>query len=356
MSSPEQSSFLQRAKMSAVGVGVAVAGLAIYNNFDNLPECVKSPGWDACMPDADIGRQAAADTDIGDFEKVFEDQTGTVAVQTFGEVAIGIGGTKSTLDYDEKSLWDFAGDVDATMYWNRRGDSVQKILYNPCIRTDEDYSNAGGELPKTIDGKNPGAEPRQAPSSVLNYKIDVVERGDNAGKVSGVTVNSGVLDTCYVRMDEGPENYLNFTYNGSNQTSVGTHEDATFRWMVNSLALAYAKAEACPEEVVDMEAVREKIARTVLGDAVAAYPELAQELAKAHDEGKFDVKILSPQFRSSYYRKQLAKLAKEIDNRERSFPNERQDNETYPMNASIGGFKVTKCSVSEPVSVTRKGE
>ncbi len=357
----EKLSNYQKAKR-VIGVGfIGVVGIAAVNNSDIIPDCVSS-GFerDECLPDINMPEvsaehQAPAEVTIGDLEKEYEDQSGTVEAQVYGEVTVGVGGSKSKVDYDEKSLFrDFAGDVDATNYWNRNGNRVQRIIYNPCIRTADDYRNTAIKPIKSADESKNIEEEKQASPVEFKYVVDVIERGPNAGFVNSVTIDAGYIDACFARQEVSAQNSLNFEANKDNQRPVGKHEDATFRWMIESLTLAYAQAEACPEEVVDVSVIRQSIKELVLGRAIANNPEMATKITDAFENGRFVLELDGPEARRAFYRQELRVLASEISAMDRSFPNEEKGGKTYPLDVKLGDFAVTQCEIVSDIEIVEK--
>lgn len=334
-------------KVISIGVvcGIGWVGLGILKSqYEWVPDCAFPNPFD-CVPSGKLGPARA---EFGDMSVDSEDITGTVQARTFGEITMQIMVEESTFDYDDDSLFDYAGDIDATVYYNHDSDTLTEVVYNPCIIIDdgEEAPEAQAEHPYTGEAGITFNEPLEAPRTEINYVVDLDPTGTN---IERVMVESGYLDACYVRIPNTPGNQDLWTNHHSNQTSFGSTQLATFRWMMDELITQYAASEACPEQLIPPAQVEEAIKELVIGDFIISHPN--QEISIRNTE--WDMDIQGPEVRQGQRREELANTREEFESMDRSFENENGDD--FPLkHPTIGNFETYACALeaSEQFQVT----
>ncbi|HTE22878.1 MAG TPA: hypothetical protein VK674_07645 [Candidatus Limnocylindria bacterium] len=308
------------------------------------------PNLLACAPEFSLGQQTPAHAEFGDLNVQAHELTGKAEILSLGEVTILIGGDRSTFDWDDPQLID-SPDIDATLYWNRDGDKTTSVLFNPCIKLSDDYEE--GINPNAVSeiGADGTAVEPSGPAGTVEYAVDVVDtpaRAEQTGKPIGtplsVRVNAGILDSCFGRIPNTPENNSVWAPDHDNQTQFGGAEEATFRWQQNQLILHYALREACGESELNMDAVEQRVAEAVIGDIVLRPDVNIEEtqLRQLWEGDEFDVMIQPPDVRREFYEKQFEDVKDQIADMKESFPDE--DGDTHSLEKpDFGSFEVTEC-------------
>lgn len=335
-----------------LGLGLAYGAVGVLDAFNKIPGCL-FPNPKDCLPE---GQQAPAEAAIGDMNIESEDLTGTVVTQTIGEVTMRIGGDKSVFKYDSKSHWDISGplpfvddDTDAWLYWNGNGKQTQSVVYNPCFKLEDDYTNITAAHPEQLSHGSNFQEPTEATNNTVDYRVDVIEEpGPDHGKIRKITIDAGFLDTCFVRVPNTPANQLIWTNSKRNQGMFGSTEAATFRWMVDELVTKYAASQSCPESVLDMAAVESTLEAAVIGRLVLKYPDHAANIGQAVKNDLVEVNILPPEARRAHYQRIFNATQDKIRGMDESFKNPRNGKRYKLEKPTLGNFAVKECAVSKP--------
>jgi len=335
--------------------GLYAAGGIVSRMFDEVPDCI-FPNPFSCA--AELSEDHPQKTEYGGMDVVAEEVSGTASYITYGEVRVSVDGEQSTADFDNPDWWeDFAGDVDATMYAFSEEGQVMTLVYNPCIKKSDDYSGTTTDINPSEDKNSVGGEqPAGSPSGSLSYEVAFHQSGPEVGTVQSVSVDAGILDACFMRIEETPENAAVFNYDNDNQTQFGDAQDITFRYDVRKLATLYAASEACPENVIDLEAVRDDLARTALGDMSAEHPEQATLFANAYNQGLFEVSVDGPENRRVLRTAEFNEFIAEVKARDETLP-DAQGNTWGMITPEFGNFVVGSCGQTvQPFEVVGTSE
>lgn len=345
---------MERHKTIAVGTAAAVlAGYLVIHN--SLPACERAvaahgaSGIGECISNPFHYTQRPAQADFGNLNVQHEDLTGNVSVQTFGAVTMKIGGSRSTFDYRAMHFLQHlpGSKADATLYWNKDGKQAEEIKYYPCIVGTNDYTKSKSAHKPAMHASFQA--PDNAPSAGLKYTIEPDKTpGPNYGKVKDIVIKAGILDTCFMHVDDAQPNKSIWSDDPHDRVNFGDAERATFEWEQEDLITYYALSQACPEKVVDMNAIKAAVAKAAIGGMLDDHQndkQFQQLITRVYDGGKVIVQIDPPEKRRAYYQQQLNERKQQIASWGQSFPNPQKGNKRYKLaKPKFGSFAVQSCS------------
>jgi hypothetical protein len=344
------SELLSNVKNAGICVLVGGAGLAGYNIYKELRygDC---PPLNPLKCFDDMGKQHSVST--GAFtDKKFEseDLTSTVSFLVTGEVTVKIANADpskpSKMDYDVSPLnnpnaWP---GVDRTTYWGKDGKAAT-AQYNPCVKLTDDKNR--GEVARDATGLTAEQQAQTGPSGGLAYHIKTEPLpGPNQGKITSVEVDSAVLDVCFPRIPNTPDNAQMYTVSNphpnSPQVDFPSNEANTFRWMNDSIVIADVQAGACPEAVTDTAAVEQQIKTLVLGQIVAKKPALQGGLTL----DMINFTLQPPSVRKAYYDQVLADTIQKMKDQKETLPDGK--GETFKLSGKeFGELQVQECKATQ---------
>jgi len=343
--------------LNVAAAGVLLAGA--YTVVEGVPDCLRQgqvqecltpdiPGLPNILPDGKTGAR------IGNLVIASEVVTDTAQIKVFGEVRVNVNGQQSTFDFDAERYgfpYNRPG-VDATMFWNASGKG-QDVIYNPCLKEKDSYTDT--EFPDTTQTRTGLSDNVVTPTKAITYKLST----NPDGTVNEVTVDAGFLDACFMRTPNTENNQLLWSTpaNRLSNRGFGDVEEATFRWAMQRLVEDYAKSQAGPAGLLNIDAVKLSIQQAILGDLVAKNPRQASLYAKVMEEGKIKVNLAGPEVRRKYYEARFEETKAEFSAMDRSFPDPANKGRRYKLEErKLGTFAVRPFEIKTPISVTRPGE
>jgi hypothetical protein len=325
---------------AVVGVGLALGAVQMYGDLGECGRSITQGGIEGCMPN--LGGPSGS-AEIGDIEVKSQNLTGIAQIATYGEVTVTLGGEESEFKYDDAWWRTTPFLTDARLFWNRKGKGTYNVIYNPCIKNSNDYTEP------ISDKMNLNQKIDETPGRAVSY--NVVPNAKQG--VKEVDIDAGTLDACFLRPGTDPSNDLWSTPNGLihfNRHQFGSIEEKTARWMISSLTEAITLANACPQKVLNTDAVKDNIKGVVFAAAVKKYPQYKQSLTKLYTESpdKFKVDLDPPSSRQDYYRNKLDGLRGRIASMDKTLPDNK--GKRHDMHRpKIGNLSVKNCTAAQAV-------
>lgn len=336
------------------GGALLIEGIHFAQNPSEILRCVAAPvtgNWDACLPNFNTNEASSAK--VGDLAILSEDLTGTARLKTYGQVAVQVGGpdSESIFDYINPNFMESSliarhipgvGNYDARKFWNKGNKGAAKVLYNPCIKEADDYT-------KPTNKSVPDNQPSE---NGVKWKINVSPVDHT---VTSVDVDAGFLDACFIREDTSDGNNERLWTNaegfihGSGQ-QFGTLQEQTYRTMMRDLILGLVQSEACPSSVSHVDAIKEDVAKGVLGEIIADHPQYRAAVTSAYDAGHFNVTLADDSARQQHYRANYVKQREMLASRTETYPDKKGKTQKL-LPAKLGKFSIVNCATANSFKV-----
>lgn len=318
--------------ISLFTVGALVAaGVGAYEIYEN---CLKDGRLAHCIEHI-YNPKKPDQAKIGGLAIAGELVTGNASVETFGEVQAQVKGW-ATFDYDENWLAGSPG-VDRTLFFNRDHSKTATVTFNPCIRLSDNYKNTKLDIP---------------------YKV---EPGPN-GTIKDVIVDAGSIDACFPRFDSGNE----LLWSTSHCTPVLCNNQGipdtlsnTAHKVVNDLWVSFVQQDSCPQNGVNVPAVKDEIASRVVGDIVTQHKALSGMVEAAYDAGKkasyaagsqFVVNLAEQSSSQPEYQNAFNQELTTVRGMRRTFPDVKGDSDKMAP-PQVQTPALSNCNVIQPMNV-----
>lgn len=334
----------------ALMVGALVLGGVAYVAY-KAPECLKAVSQisdksvsEACLTFGNPNSEAS----FSQLTIVKEEVTGDTKINVYGQVSALVGSDKpSEFKYEGGFLDEWPGIPDGVMRWNP-DNKTEQVDYNVCL--------VGNQSDKVmLDAPKGSKEGEQSRQAGITYTIET----DPLGNPTKLKIKAGYLDVCFPRIAVTPENAAMWTGVEGTKFNIDPHFDGgvenTFRYMQERLIMAYVPAAACPDKLVNMDALKESIATEVIGSIYRKKKISRAVLDKISDEHLYEVTLGTPAERQAAYKKAYEDTRNEISNMKRSNPDHNGD--THPLEKpKFADLVVKECAANATTPITVKAQ
>ncbi|HEX8227181.1 MAG TPA: hypothetical protein VF572_04925 [Candidatus Saccharimonadales bacterium] len=305
------------AKIALIGAGVlsiATVGIQGYRHLedDNCAMLVATGDYRGAIA---CGLENAADEASEALKRKLAGIVGFEFEEESGGSASGIGLKRERIISDELNVsfgvasidmagtgeFAFNGDFwhdmpfrdDAKLFYNPGNARTTEVTGMPCFNF--------GSYKTSIDNDKNARQLSQALSknkSKVPYNVTFDKNGKSISKIA---INAGTLDLCMAHVAQTQANEDLWNNNDyKNVGTFGTNERNFYSYTMKKLITMAALAQSCPEQQLDMEQVKTKLAQVAQGQIAAKLGE--QELvAAAYKAGRVEVNVDPPQARQDFW-------------------------------------------------------